>query len=74
MLKKWIKQQAERECEASEHRRRKLERLREEPKHKFHDPTYEKERSQLTQKISDAVEQGLSVARNNASVTKCNKK
>jgi hypothetical protein len=74
MLKKWIKQQAEREREASERRRRKLERLREEPKHKFHDLTYEKERSQLTEKISDAVEQGLRVARNNAGGTTCNKK
>jgi hypothetical protein len=73
MLKKWIKQQAEREREASERRRRKLERLREDPKHKFHDITYEKERSQLTDKISDAIEQGLSVAKNNAG-GRCNKK
>jgi hypothetical protein len=73
MLKKWIKQQAEREREASEHRRRKLERLREEPKHKVHDLTYEKERSQLTEKISDVIKQGLSVAGNNAG-GRCNKK
>jgi hypothetical protein len=59
-LKNWIAQQAEREREARECRRRKLERLREEPKYNFHDLTYEKERSQLTEKISDAVEQGTS--------------
>jgi hypothetical protein len=59
-LKNWIAQQAEREREAREHKRRKLERLREEPKYNFHDQTYEKERSQLTEKISDAVEQGTS--------------
>lgn len=57
-LKNWITQQAEREREARERKRRKLERLREEPKHNFHDQTYEKERSQLTEKMSDAVEQG----------------
>lgn len=59
-LKNWIAQQAEREQEAKERKRRKLERLREELKHNFHDQTYEKERSELTEKISDAVEQGMS--------------
>lgn len=60
-LKNWITQQAEREQEASERRRRKLERLREEPKHQFHDETYERERSMLTERVSDAVEQGTPV-------------
>jgi uncharacterized membrane protein YccC len=61
-LKNWIAQQAEREREAAERKRRKLERLREEPKHNFHDQTYEKERSQLTEIVSDAVEKGISIA------------
>lgn len=60
-LKNWIAQQAEREREAAERKRRKLERLRQEPKHNFHDKTYEEERSQLTEKVSDAVEQGTSL-------------
>jgi len=60
-LKNWIAQQAEREREAAERKRRKLERLQEQPKHNFHDQTYEKERSQLTENISDAVEKGTSL-------------
>jgi len=60
-LKNWIAQQAEREREAAERKRRKLERLQEQPKHNFHDQTYEKERSQLTENVSDAVEKGTSL-------------
>jgi len=60
-LKNWIAQQAEREREVAERKRRKLERLQEQPKHKFHDQTYEKERSQLTENVSDAVEKGTSL-------------
>jgi hypothetical protein len=60
-LKNWIAQQAEREQEAAERKRRKLERLREEPKHNFRDQTYEKERSQLTEHVTDAVEKGTSL-------------
>jgi len=60
-LKNWIAQQAEREREAAERKRRKLERLQEQPKHNFHDQTYEKERSQLTESVSDAVEKGTSL-------------
>jgi hypothetical protein len=59
-LKNWIAQQEEREKEAADRKRRKLERLQEQPKHNFHDQTYEKERSQLTENVSDAVEQGTS--------------
>lgn len=61
-LKNWIAQQAEREKEAAERKRRKLERLQEKPKHNFHDQTYEKERSQLTENVSDAVEKGASLS------------
>jgi len=60
-LKNWIAQQAERERETAERRRRKLERLQEQPKHNFHDQTYEKERSKLTENVSDAVEKGSSL-------------
>jgi hypothetical protein len=60
-LKNWIAQQAEREQEASERKRRKLERLLDEPKHNFLDQTYQKECSQLTENVFDAVEQGTSL-------------
>lgn len=60
-LKNWIAQQTEREREAAERKRRKLERLQQQPKHNFHDQTYEKERSQLTENVSDAVEKGTSL-------------
>lgn len=61
-LKNWIAQQAEREREAAERKRRKLERLQEQPKHNFRDQTYEKERSQLTENVSDAVEKGTTLS------------
>lgn len=61
-LKNWIAQQAEREKEAAERKRRKLERLQEQPKHNFHDQAYEKERSQLTESVSDAVDKGTSLS------------
>ncbi|XP_047111867.1 replication stress response regulator SDE2 [Schistocerca piceifrons] len=58
-LKNWIAQQAEREQEAAERRQKKLERLCLEPKHEFKDIKYEEERSVLTEKVCDAVEQGF---------------
>lgn len=61
-LKNWIAQQAEREREAAERKRKKLERLCKEPKHDFKDETYEKERSELTEKISSSVEEGFKKA------------
>ena len=57
-MKNWIAQQADREREAAERKKKKLERLHAEPKHNFQDETYEEERSSLTEKVSDAVEQG----------------
>lgn len=73
-LKNWIAQQAEREQEAAERKRRKLERLREEPKHNFRDQTYEKERSQLTEHVTDAVEKGFKIAAKNSGSTGCSQK
>ncbi|XP_075211836.1 splicing regulator SDE2 [Lycorma delicatula] len=61
-LKNWIAQQAEREREAAERKRKKLERLCKEPKHDFKDATYEKERSELTEKVSSSVEEGFKKA------------
>lgn len=61
-LKKWIAEQAEREREAAERKKKKLERLCAEPKHEFSDPNYDKARSELIEKVHDAVEEGLKVA------------
>lgn len=61
-LKKWISKQAEREREAAERKKAKLERLRSMPKHNFCDPEYDQERSELPDKIDNALVQGLKSA------------
>lgn len=58
-LKTWIASQTDREQEAQDKKQKKLERLLEVPKHKFNDAEYEKVREELTEKVSDAVEQGF---------------
>lgn len=58
-LKNWIAQQAEREREAQERKRKKLERLCREPKHEFSEENYDQQRANLTENISDSVEQGF---------------
>lgn len=58
-LKNWIAQQAEREREAHERKRKKLERLCREPKHEFNEESYDQQRANLTESISDSVEQGF---------------
>ncbi|KAG8230860.1 hypothetical protein J437_LFUL010781 [Ladona fulva] len=58
-LKNWIAQQADREREAADKRRKKLERMVAEPKHEFEDKEYDKQRSELLEKVWDAVEQGV---------------
>ncbi|KAF4527873.1 hypothetical protein B566_EDAN016614 [Ephemera danica] len=56
-LKTWITQQADRERDAAERKRQRLERLMAEPKLEFKDEAYEAARSEMTEKVSDAVEQ-----------------
>lgn len=58
-LKTWLSQKEERERAAEERRRQKLEKLCQEPKVEIKDQAFLKERSQLTESISNAVEQGL---------------
>lgn len=58
-LKAWIEKQGKREEEAAERKKKKLQRLCAEPKHEFKDQTYERERSALTERLGDAVEQGF---------------
>jgi len=58
-LKTWIAQQAERERQEADKKQRKIEKLRAQPKHEFSDKQYEEERSQLIDKVHDAVEHGF---------------
>lgn len=61
-LKKWISQQSEREKEAEERKKKKLAKLSAEPKFEFNDKSYEHERADLVEKLSDSVEQGMIAA------------
>ncbi|XP_063991581.1 splicing regulator SDE2 [Diachasmimorpha longicaudata] len=61
-LKTWIENQANRKEEQAERKKKKLERLCAEPKHEFKDKNYEHERSILTERVDDAVEQGFKTA------------
>ncbi|CAB0002511.1 unnamed protein product [Nesidiocoris tenuis] len=58
-LKKWISQQSDREKELEEKKKKKLEKLAQEPKHEFKDEAYDAERSDLSEKLADSVEQGF---------------
>ncbi|CAH0381971.1 unnamed protein product [Bemisia tabaci] len=61
-LKNWIAQQADREREAEERKKKKLEKLLREPKHEFKDEKYTEERLKLAETITDSVEQGFKAA------------
>uniref|UniRef100_A0A1B0GPQ6 SDE2-like domain-containing protein n=1 Tax=Phlebotomus papatasi TaxID=29031 RepID=A0A1B0GPQ6_PHLPP len=61
-LKAWLEKQKDVEIEKQEKKKQKLERLLQEPKFEFNDKEYEKARSEMTEKIDDAVEQGFKKA------------
>jgi len=69
-LKAWVAKEADREREAAERKEAKLDKLRrlvhEENKHEFHDPVYEKARSEVTEKVHDAMEAAMKAAKNEA--------
>ncbi|XP_065216502.1 splicing regulator SDE2 [Planococcus citri] len=69
-LKNWLAQKQEREREAAERKRKKLERLLQEPKVEIKDEEYNQQRSMLTENISDSVELGLKQAVNNGTKRK----
>ncbi|XP_046392683.1 replication stress response regulator SDE2 [Ischnura elegans] len=73
-LKNWIAQQADREREAAEKRKKKLERLCAEPKHEFQDKEYEKQRSDLSEKVWDAVDQGMKASTSSCSMPSTSQK
>ncbi|XP_017777052.1 PREDICTED: protein SDE2 homolog [Nicrophorus vespilloides] len=58
-LKNWIEQQSQREDEVEDKKLKKLEKLVQKPKHEFKDETYEKERSELSERLEEAISQGL---------------
>nr|CAG4641420.1 EOG090X0OE5 [Eulimnadia texana] len=61
-LKNWVEKQAEREKEAEERKHKKLEKLKIEYKHEFSDPEYDRARSEVTEKVHDAVVHGMQAA------------
>ncbi|ALC47442.1 CG5986 [Drosophila busckii] len=61
-LRAWLDKQGEREREAEERKKRKIEKLLATPKHEFKDDQYEEARAKLTEKVNDALEEGLKQA------------
>lgn len=67
-MKAWIEKQGNREEEAAERKKKKLEKLRAVPKHEFKDKSYEEQRSILTERVEDAVEVGFATAASTSAV------
>lgn len=62
-LRKWLEGQEEREREAAERKQKKIERLIAEPKIEINlSPVYEKERQELPERVSAAVDAGWQAA------------
>ena len=58
-LKDWVAKQAEREEEREERKKKKMDKLKEEFHHEFKDPDYYKSRSEVTDKVHDAIIKGI---------------
>lgn len=58
-LKTWLSQQKDREQDKEDKKKKKIEKLLQEPKHEFKDDAYHEERTNLSEKLSDSLEQGL---------------
>lgn len=61
-VRAWLEKQGEREREAEERKKRKIEKLLTLPKHEFKDEEYEEARAKLTEKVNNAFEEGLKQA------------
>ncbi|EDW43421.1 replication stress response regulator SDE2 [Drosophila sechellia] len=64
-VRAWLEKQGEREREAEERKKRKIEKLLAVPKHDFKDEKYDEARANLTEKVNDAFEEGLKQAEEN---------
>ncbi|KAH8392621.1 hypothetical protein KR200_000686 [Drosophila serrata] len=64
-VRAWLDKQGEREREAEERKKRKIEKLLAVPKHDFKDDQYEEARANLTEKVNDSFEEGLKKAEEN---------
>lgn len=73
-LKNWISKKADREREALERKKKKLEKLRSEPKIEFSDKQYEEERTKLTEVVHDAVEKGFEASTSKPGTSNTTKK
>jgi hypothetical protein len=60
-----VSKQADREKEREDRKQKKLEKLRQEYHHEFHDPEYFKVRSEVTDKVHEALEQGNNLSNSN---------
>uniref|UniRef100_A0A1L8DCQ7 SDE2-like domain-containing protein n=1 Tax=Nyssomyia neivai TaxID=330878 RepID=A0A1L8DCQ7_9DIPT len=61
-LKAWLEKQKDAESEKKERKKQKLEKLLQEPKFDFNDKEYERARSEMTEKVDEAVEKGFKKA------------
>lgn len=61
-LKTWLDGQKDREQEAEEKRKKKIEKLQTRPKHDFKDEEYEQSRSELTETVAASVAEGFRMA------------
>lgn len=61
-LKTWLDGQKDREQEAEEKRKKKIEKLQTRPKHDFKDAEYEQSRSELTETVAASVAEGFRMA------------
>ena len=57
-LRDWVGKQAEREKERETRRQERLERRKAMPNHKFDDPKYEEQKSQVAEQLEDALQTG----------------
>lgn len=72
-LKTWLDGQKDREQEAEEKRKKKIEKLQTRPKHDFKDEEYEQSRLELTETVAASVAEGFRMAEAAAASANCAK-